>query len=226
MRARSVTECLQAHNVSRPDRSHPEPESDRDARPLDQSPRAPRRASDGSSARVRLAPFPDPPVRVRARRLVRRRTRPRLVPLKTGRGAPRVARERLGAFTVAPDLVDTSSNQSRPRLPIGRGARNGSGELAERLQRRPRDQVARRARPRRDAARDGRVARHYAVRFPRISSLEPTALLHPSLTTLLLVHSFWSEVLIRRSALEFGKDVYEVTGGVAAAQQAGAQPQP
>ncbi|POY76437.1 A/B superfamily hydrolase [Rhodotorula taiwanensis] len=37
---------------------------------------------------------------------------------------------------------------------------------------------------------------------------------------------FWSEVLIRRSALEFGKDVYEVTGGVAAAQQAGPQPQP
>ncbi|GAA5885278.1 hypothetical protein JCM16303_005983 [Sporobolomyces ruberrimus] len=35
---------------------------------------------------------------------------------------------------------------------------------------------------------------------------------------------FWSEVLVRRSALETGDDVYEVTGGIDAAKAAGARP--
>ena len=36
-------------------------------------------------------------------------------------------------------------------------------------------------------------------------------------------YSFWSETLPRRSALELAGDVYEVAGGVAAAEQAGAR---
>ncbi|GAA5860964.1 hypothetical protein JCM1840_002020 [Sporobolomyces johnsonii] len=35
---------------------------------------------------------------------------------------------------------------------------------------------------------------------------------------------FWSEVLVRKSALERGGDVYELAGGMAAAQAAGARP--
>ncbi|GAA6018798.1 hypothetical protein JCM8202_002236 [Rhodotorula sphaerocarpa] len=35
---------------------------------------------------------------------------------------------------------------------------------------------------------------------------------------------FWSERLVRKSALELAGDVYEVSGGVAAAEQAGAKP--
>lgn len=34
---------------------------------------------------------------------------------------------------------------------------------------------------------------------------------------------FWGEVLVRRSELELRDDVYELAGGVAAAERAGAQ---
>jgi hypothetical protein len=37
---------------------------------------------------------------------------------------------------------------------------------------------------------------------------------------------FWSQVLTQRSALELSEGVYEVRGGVAAAEKAGAAPKP
>lgn len=150
--------------------SYSEPESYKDACTLQSRPRIP---DEPGSARLWLAPEPNPLLRFRPRWLLRRRTRPPVVAFATRSGSPRLARLRVGSAPLASDVVYSGGDKGVPRVPRARGTVDRDSQLAQRFPVGQGGQTPRRSRPRRHAQRNGRMARHHAVRLFRLNFQPP-----------------------------------------------------